>query len=493
MDESWRMRMGAPTRTKTRQSLPPRRSTEETSARRAAVYGGESETLAAEDFSDVFGGPPRTVLSRQFSAGDFTRSPANPFYEEIFRQPDAAAPSRRTGRNLPEFRIPGSRERSEGFYSDIFGIGKEEDGVWRSRSKTKSKSKSKSDSSSVLSSEELSPRRPAAAGDEASFSSFASKLRPINVPCRWNSSTTMPYHEHSSQPAFPYNQPSHYDNRFPENEYNDNFRSPHFGFPQRVPSPETISLNPNSYRSIKTPMDDLELNSPSSVVSSLCQDVEAKASKIQDKGYREEEMEQEEDEVISSYVIEINVDNREATDEALSVDEAIAWAKEKFYMRSDDKSWSKRGKDQSSEAQGGFSDGQMDGNGPMGCSVEEEEEETNVCAPEDEEQMEKHMEMELPETEIMSWSAGKESNIRLLLSTLHHILWPNSGWYAIPLTNLVENSQVKRAYQKARLCLHPDKLQQRGATMKQKCVAEKAFSVLQEAWAAYISQDVFYS
>lgn len=63
--------------------------------------------------------------------------------------------------------------------------------------------------------------------------------------------------------------------------------------------------------------------------------------------------------------------------------------------------------------------------------------------------------------------------------SLIQILWPNSGWYAIPITNLVENSQVKRAYQKARLCLHPDKLQQRGATMKQKCVAEKAFSVLQ--------------
>lgn len=63
--------------------------------------------------------------------------------------------------------------------------------------------------------------------------------------------------------------------------------------------------------------------------------------------------------------------------------------------------------------------------------------------------------------------------------SLIQILWPNSGWYAISLTNLVENSQVKRAYQKARLCLHPDKLQQRGATMKQKCVAEKAFSVLQ--------------
>jgi hypothetical protein len=58
------------------------------------------------------------------------------------------------------------------------------------------------------------------------------------------------------------------------------------------------------------------------------------------------------------------------------------------------------------------------------------------------------------------------------------ILWPDSGWYAIPLTSLVESSQVKKVHQKARLCLHPDKLQQRGATLPQKYVAEKAFSIL---------------
>lgn len=147
------------------------------------------------------------------------------------------------------------------------------------------------------------------------------------------------------------------------------------------------------------------------------------------------------------------------------------------------------------------------------------------------------MEMELLDENISLWSAGKETNIRLLLSTLHYvkpnwpffvnlvsptaqaprlyisfhlslwfnvfsdvwgghwtfqlthnciyfgfgfqILWPTSGWYAIPLTSLIESSQVKKAYQKARLCLHPDKLQQRGATLKQKYVAEKAFSILQ--------------
>lgn len=62
---------------------------------------------------------------------------------------------------------------------------------------------------------------------------------------------------------------------------------------------------------------------------------------------------------------------------------------------------------------------------------------------------------------------------------LNQILWADSGWYAIPLTSLIESSQVKKAYQKARLCLHPDKLQQRGATLSQKHLAEKAFSILQ--------------
>ena len=59
------------------------------------------------------------------------------------------------------------------------------------------------------------------------------------------------------------------------------------------------------------------------------------------------------------------------------------------------------------------------------------------------------------------------------------ILWPESGWYAVPVMSLIDSSQVKKAYQKARLCLHPDKLQQRGATPPQKYIAGKAFSILQ--------------
>ena len=63
---------------------------------------------------------------------------------------------------------------------------------------------------------------------------------------------------------------------------------------------------------------------------------------------------------------------------------------------------------------------------------------------------------------------------------LIQVLWSNSNWHAIPLANLRDGSQVKKAYQKARLCLHPDKLQQRGGTSPlQKSVASRVFSILQ--------------
>ncbi|XP_039016213.1 auxilin-related protein 2-like [Hibiscus syriacus] len=81
----------------------------------------------------------------------------------------------------------------------------------------------------------------------------------------------------------------------------------------------------------------------------------------------------------------------------------------------------------------------------------------------------------------------------MLLSTLHNILWPNSGWRMIDLTSLTESSEVKKAYKKARICLHPDKLQQRGGTLSQKYVADTAFSILQDAWDAFVSGDVFFN
>lgn len=58
------------------------------------------------------------------------------------------------------------------------------------------------------------------------------------------------------------------------------------------------------------------------------------------------------------------------------------------------------------------------------------------------------------------------------------ILGPDSGWQSIPLTEVITSAAVKKAYRKATLCVHPDKLQQRGASIQHKYICEKVFDLL---------------
>lgn len=151
---------------------------------------------------------------------------------------------------------------------------------------------------------------------------------------------TEEYPKKQEKPIFPCNLSPYTEHQFMENEYHENFRSSYSGFRRQVSSPETISLEPNSYGSVKISVDDPELNSSSSAVSSLHQDPEPESG-IQDHAFPE----QEDDEVMSSYVIEINSYHRDGTgtcSETVSVDEAIAWAKEKFQAHSSEKDLSMR-------------------------------------------------------------------------------------------------------------------------------------------------------
>ncbi|KAK7368489.1 hypothetical protein VNO80_10515 [Phaseolus coccineus] len=482
MNDSQRVEIGL------MRGFPRRRSLEDRSStrRRQAPFScaGNLEAADADDFADVFGGPPRTLLAHKISS-------CGSFYEEIFRAPEFTCPVAKGGRSLPVFRIPA---RNEAFYSDIFGS---DDGR---KSRERSRSLSKENSSSALSSEELSPRRPAI-GDDVALCGFASKLsngilsaasdcyRPINVPWRWNTSTVVPEaEEHSSKhgvPLFACNGRQLFEFQHQDNnkEFKENFRSSSpLGSSRRVSSPETVSFESNSYQSVKVFTDDWELNSPFSVVSSsLYQEPEARFS-VREHVFSEQivegdDDEDEDDEVMSSYVIELNSNLRREECAASAVDEAIAWAKEKFQSRNSDEESSAR------------NDSNEQTIGRQGRS------DASECHRDDGIGIVHTMEKQQTETEkldrdIRLWSSGKRTDIRLLLSTLHHILGPESGWYAIPLMSLLESSHVKKAYQKARLCLHPDKLQQRGATSLQKYVAEKAFLILQNAWAAFISEDV---
>uniref|UniRef100_A0A803KNC3 Uncharacterized protein n=1 Tax=Chenopodium quinoa TaxID=63459 RepID=A0A803KNC3_CHEQI len=94
------------------------------------------------------------------------------------------------------------------------------------------------------------------------------------------------------------------------------------------------------------------------------------------------------------------------------------------------------------------------------------------------EQAERNRISETLDVEIRRWAAGKEGNLRALLSTMQYVLWPECGWQPVSLTDLITGAAVKKAYRKATLCIHPDKVQQKGATLQQKFVAEKVFDLL---------------
>ncbi|XP_022132309.1 auxilin-like protein 1 isoform X2 [Momordica charantia] len=98
------------------------------------------------------------------------------------------------------------------------------------------------------------------------------------------------------------------------------------------------------------------------------------------------------------------------------------------------------------------------------------------------EQEERNRLAEALDAEVKRWSSGKEGNLRALLSTLQYILGPDSGWQPVPLTDIITSAAVKKAYRRATLSVHPDKLQQRGASIQQKYICEKVFDLLKAAW-----------
>ncbi|XP_061352627.1 auxilin-related protein 1-like [Gastrolobium bilobum] len=106
------------------------------------------------------------------------------------------------------------------------------------------------------------------------------------------------------------------------------------------------------------------------------------------------------------------------------------------------------------------------------------------------EQEERRRIADTADVQIKRWAAGKEGNMRALLSTLQYVLWPECGWEPISLTDMITSSSVKKVYRKATLCIHPDKVQQKGANLEQKYTAEKVFDILKEAWNKFNAEEL---
>ncbi|XP_074372085.1 uncharacterized protein LOC141712876 [Apium graveolens] len=106
------------------------------------------------------------------------------------------------------------------------------------------------------------------------------------------------------------------------------------------------------------------------------------------------------------------------------------------------------------------------------------------------EQEERHRLAATLDDDIKRWASGKEGNLRALLSSLQYVLWPECGWRPVSLTDMMTSISVKKVYQKATLCVHPDKVQQKGANIQQKYIAEKVFDVLKEAYNKFSSEEL---
>ncbi|OWF38973.1 cyclin-G-associated kinase-like [Mizuhopecten yessoensis] len=91
-------------------------------------------------------------------------------------------------------------------------------------------------------------------------------------------------------------------------------------------------------------------------------------------------------------------------------------------------------------------------------------------------------EMDPDKLRILDWIRGKERNIRALLCSLDKVLWEEEKrWKGVGMAELVTADQVKKAYKKAVLCVHPDKL----ASSPYEDVAKLIFMELNDAWAQF--------
>ncbi|KZC09191.1 Cyclin-G-associated kinase [Dufourea novaeangliae] len=83
---------------------------------------------------------------------------------------------------------------------------------------------------------------------------------------------------------------------------------------------------------------------------------------------------------------------------------------------------------------------------------------------------------------IAEWTDGKKGNLRALLCSLHTVLWPEAErWQRCEMHQLVTSADVKKAYRKACLAVHPDK--QAGTPNEN--IAKLIFMELNNSWSVF--------
>ena len=120
------------------------------------------------------------------------------------------------------------------------------------------------------------------------------------------------------------------------------------------------------------------------------------------------------------------------------------------------------------------------------ASAKEEIRRRKAEAAEHEKEMDRLRQVLGPKLKLWSEDHGKKKNIRALLAGMDKVMWPEANWKAISIGDLLQPTQVKKAYYKASRYCHPDKLV--GLTSEQRFIGQTVFDALSQAYTAFEEQ-----
>jgi hypothetical protein len=95
------------------------------------------------------------------------------------------------------------------------------------------------------------------------------------------------------------------------------------------------------------------------------------------------------------------------------------------------------------------------------------------------------------EARLKEWAleaGGKVKNIRVLLTTLHTVMWEGSRWEPVPLAKVVQAARVKVSFLKAITNVHPDKQNHMDAS--QRYIATQVFHYLETAYRDFQEKEM---
>lgn len=75
--------------------------------------------------------------------------------------------------------------------------------------------------------------------------------------------------------------------------------------------------------------------------------------------------------------------------------------------------------------------------------------------------------------------------MKVLLCTLHTILWEGNTWQVIGMDKMNDPNQVKKYYRKAILMCHPDKIAGSDVNPDKVYIANRCYSALNDAFNEY--------